>query len=203
MLLQQAPEKIKSKTLICKVDNLVVKDVIERKGTSANFILTNVGKEIFWIQQAGDFHMLLSYVSSQENKADEFTRQHSSLETTINRKVFLTLWEKWGPFSWDLMASAANVQKTPQEERLLYFSRYYDPSTSGVDVFMQKVVHLQQVYCFPPIPIIGKVLQFLYQNKLNCVIVLPAINAPWVNLASAFVQDVLHLSNPYDSLTFK
>ena len=80
MLLQQAPERIKGKTLICKVDNLVVKDVIERKGTSANLILTNVGKEMFWIQQVGDFHMLLSYVSSQENKADEFTQHQSSLE---------------------------------------------------------------------------------------------------------------------------
>ena len=202
MLVNKVPQQIKGKTLICKVDNTVLKAVIERQGTSQNLTLNNVGKDIFWLQQQGDFRIKLAYIPSEQNRADKYTRQSSGLEAVLRHQVFLMLWYKWGPFSWDLMASAANVQRDPTGNRLKYFSRYYDSFTEGVDLFLQKSNLLADVYCFPPIPIIGMVLKYLQQHKLNCVIILPAINATWVNLVSAYMEDVICIAKPYDSTVF-
>ena len=142
MLIDKAPSKIKGKTLICKVDNTVLKAVLERQGTSANLALNDIGKQIFWLQQLGDFNIALAYVPSKENRADVYTRQSSGLEATLKQHIFLKLWNSWGPFTWDLMASAANVQRNPQGMRLKYFSRYNDSFTEGVDLFLQKPIHL-------------------------------------------------------------
>ena len=47
MLVIDLPEFIKGKTLVCKVDNQVLRAVWERKGTSQNLLLNNIGKQIF------------------------------------------------------------------------------------------------------------------------------------------------------------
>ena len=202
MAIAQIPEQIKEKTLLCKVDNQVLKAVLEKKGTSENLKLNNIGKQIFWLQQLGDFHIKLTYIPSAENAADQYTRQSRNLEATLNQQCFLRIWKKWGPFQWDLMASAANVRKDPEGNPLRYFSRYYDGYSSGVDLFTQNLQYLCQVYCFPPLPIVGMVVKCLQQNKLNSVLVIPATNEPWVNLISAYVQDIMVLSRPYDSTVF-
>ena len=49
MLVMDMPKEIEGKTLVCKVDNQVLKAVWERKGTSKNLILNNIGKQIFWL----------------------------------------------------------------------------------------------------------------------------------------------------------
>ena len=202
MLLHKVPQQIKGKTLICKIDNTALKAILERQGTSQNLVLNNVGKDIFWLQQQGDFNIKLTYIPSEQNKADKYTRQNSGLEAVLRNKVFLTLWYKWGPFNWDLMASAANVQKDPSGKKLKYFSRYYDSFTEGTDLFLQNSNHLTNIYCFPPIPIIGMVLKYLQHHRLTCVIILPAINATWVNLVSAYMEDAICIAKPFDSTIF-
>ena len=202
MLVNKVPHQIKGKTLICKIDNTVLKAVLESQGTSHNLMLNNIGKDIFWLQQQGDFNIALTYIPSEQNKADKYTRQSSGLEAVLRNQTFLMLWSKWGPFTWDLMASAANAQRDPQGNRLKYFSRYYDTFTEGVDLFHQKSTHLSNINCFPPIPIIGMVLKFLQQNKLTCVMILPAINATWVNLASAYMEDAVCIAKPFETTIF-
>ena len=44
----------------------------------------------------------------------------------------MKIWSKWGPFQWDIMASSANVNRNPQGIKLIFFSRYYDPSSKGI-----------------------------------------------------------------------
>ena len=78
------------------------------------------------------------------------------------------------------MASAATVKKDPQGRRLSFFSRYFEETASGVDLFAQNLTWVQRVYCFPPIPMIGMAVKFLKEQKKDCVLVLPATNAPWV-----------------------
>ena len=202
MIVYKMPEHIQGKCLICKVDNMTLKAVLERQGTSANLALNNIGKQIFWLQQLGDFHMSVQYVPSEQNKADAYTRQNPGLETSLNKSHSLLLWNKWGPFEWDLMASTGNVQKTPSGRKLNYFSRFYDIKTSGTDLFLQKVDCISNVYCFPPIPIIGMVIKFLEQNKLNSVLILPAINASWVNLVSAYISDLMLIAPKGDPTVF-
>ena len=85
MIVYKMPEHIQGKCLICKVDNMTLKAVLERQGTSANLALNNIGKQIFWLQQLGDFHMSVQYVPSEQNKADAYTRQNPGLETSLNK----------------------------------------------------------------------------------------------------------------------
>ena len=46
------------------------------------------------------------------------------------------------------------------------------------------------------------VLKFLEQQKLDCVLIIPSINAPWVNLMSSYMVDLMVVSLPYDDRTF-
>ena len=49
---------------------------------------------------------------------------------------------------------------------------------------------------------IGMVLKFLKEQKKNCVMILLAINAPWVNLVSAHMVDLLEISKPFQAPQF-
>jgi len=202
MMVTEMPDKLKGKTLICKVDNQVLKAVWERKGTSKNLMLNKIGKQIYWMQFLGQFYISLNYVRSEENVSDEYTRQSPGLEASLNQHFFNLLWDKWGPFDWDLMASAATARKDPQGKRLLFFSRFFEELSSGIDLFAQNLTWIQNAYCFPPIPMIGMVLKFLEEQKKDCVMILPATNAPWVNLVSAYIVDLIEISRPFQGTQF-
>ena len=120
MLVTEFPNQIKGKTLVCKVDNQVSKAVLERKGTSNNLSLNSVGRNIFSLQQLGLFHIALEYVKSEDNVADQFTRESPGLEASISHKAFMVIWNKWGPFQWDIMASSANVNRNPKGGSIVF-----------------------------------------------------------------------------------
>ena len=46
------------------------------------------------------------------------------------------------------------------------------------------------------------VLKFLEQQKKDCVMILPTTNAPWVNLVSAYIVDLIEISKPYQGTQF-
>ena len=77
MIINKIPEQIQGKCIICKVDNMTLKAILERQETSANLNLNSIGKQIFWLQQLGDFHMSVEYVQSKQNRADIYARQNS------------------------------------------------------------------------------------------------------------------------------
>ena len=96
------------------MDNQVLEAVWERKGTSQNLTLNTIGKQIFWLKYLGQFFISLTYVRSENNKADKYMRQSPGLEASLSKQTFLQIWNKRGPFEWNLMASSSNVQKDPQ-----------------------------------------------------------------------------------------
>ena len=202
MLVSKYLDKIQGKTLVCKIDNQVLKAVLERKGTSQNLSLNNIGKQIYWLQHYGGFHIALEYVRSERNIADKFTRESPGLEASISHECFMKNLGKMGPFQWDLMAPTTNVNKDPKGLKLRYFSRYYDPQSEGVNVFAQDLSKLKEIFCFPPFPIIGMVLKYLEQQKVDCVMVIPAMNSPWVNLVSSYLVDLIEISSPFDHKVF-
>ena len=62
MMVQELPQEVKGKTLVCKVDNQSLKAVIERKGSTRVLALNSIGKQIYWLQQWGEFALKLEYV---------------------------------------------------------------------------------------------------------------------------------------------
>ena len=77
MMVEESPKEVYGKTLICKIDNQSLKAILEKKGTSHNLALNQVGKEIFWLTDKGpgQVHLDLEYVESKHNVVDKFTRQ--------------------------------------------------------------------------------------------------------------------------------
>ena len=88
MLVNEMPNQIKGKTILCKVDNQALKAIIEKKGSTRMLPLNEIGKQIFWMQQAADFFLRLEYVRSELNVADTYTRQSPGLESSISQKAF-------------------------------------------------------------------------------------------------------------------
>ena len=54
----------------------------------------------------------------------------------------------------------------------------------------------------PPYSIDWMVVKLLKEQKLNCVMILPAINAPWVNQVSAHIVDLMEISKPFQATQF-
>ena len=202
MIVQQFPDLVKGKTLVCKIDNQVLKAVLERKGTSHNLALNEVGKSIYWLMEKGQFFLSCEYVRSELNVSDKFTRESPGLETSLTEQAFARVWNYLGPFQWDLMATTANVNKDLTGRALNFFSRYYDENSKGIDVFKQQLHPLREMFCFPPPPMISKLLKYLEEQKVSCVLVLPKIWGPWSNLMIAHKLASFDLSLPYNSACF-
>ena len=202
MIVHQLPELVKGKTLVCKIDNQVLKAVLERKGTSHNLALTEVGKKIYWLMEKGQFFLSCEYVQSELNVSDKFTRESPGLETSLTDHAFKVIWDHFGPFKWDLMATSANVNKNLQGEPLLFFSRYYDEKSKGVDLFKQPLHLCQEMFCFPPIPMISRVLKYFEQQRISCVMVLPKVWSSWSNLMTQYKLASFELASPYNSNCF-
>ena len=164
-------------------------------------MLNIFGKQIFWLQYLGQFYIALQYVKSDEI-VSKFTRQSPGLEASLSQHAFNMLWNKWGPFKWDLMASSTNVKKDPIGLPLSFFSRYFEEDSKGNDLFTQNLTWVQAAYCFSPMPMIGMVLKFLKENKKNCVLIVPALNAPWVKMVSAHITDLVEISKPFQANQF-
>jgi len=202
MMVLELPQEVKGKTLVCKVDNQSLKAVIERKGSTRVIALNSIGKQIYWLQQWGEFALRLEYVKSKDNVADVYTRQSPGLETSLSPIYFARIWKLMGPFQWDLMATFANVNKDPKGVPLKFFSRYFDAHSQGVNVFSQQLHLLKDLFCFPPDPVIFMFLRLLHAQKRSCVVLLPDVNAPWVNLLRQFSQENFVVAKPYDNRAF-
>ena len=202
MMVKKSSKEIRGKTLVCKIDNQSLKAVVERKGSTRILALNKIGKQIYWLQQLGEFSLRLEYVGSEDNKADSFTRQSPGLETSITNVYFQRIWAEMGPFDWDLMATTANFNKTPEGISLPFFSRYFDANSAAVNVFSQVLDEVKSPFCFPPEPVISMVLSLLRLQNKSCVILVPKINARWVNVLKQFAVHTLLVAKPFDNRAF-
>jgi len=150
----------------------------------------------------GQFFLSCEYVQSELNVSDKFTRETPGLETSLTDQAFRKIWDYLGPFQWDLMATSANVNKDLAGNPLSFFSRYYDEKSQGTDIFKQQLKHLKEMFCFPPVPMISRVLKYLENQKVACVLVLPKIWASWSNLMVQHKLASFELAVPFDQHSF-
>jgi len=112
------------------------------------------------------------------------------------------IWRKFGPFSWDLMAQTSNVNRDDKGKPLRFFSRYFDINSEGVNIFAQDISKLKNLFCFPPFPIISMVLKFLQAQEASCVVLIPNINAPWINRLRTYAVTSLKVARAFDRGAF-
>ena len=118
-------------------------------------------------------------MESENNLADSFTREDTLNDLRLTNKYYFKIWDAFGPFTYDIMASSSNVKCNTVGEKLKFFSRYFSKGCEGVDVFTQNLGNLEGLYCFPPICMIAPVLSLLKSQKTSAVVVVPDIRDVW------------------------
>ena len=194
------PSQIQGSTVVVDVDNQTVFYAF-RKGKSPNARMHEVITSLFWLQVDLDFSLNLRWVCSADNKeADDLSRANGEEYVRLTQGAFATLWESWGGFDMDLMATTASTQRIPEGvqgagEKLPFFSRYHTEESAGVDVLSQDVSKMPSSsrecfgFCFPPPSMVGVVLQHLAERRAHAVILVPDLKLQWFpKLAEATVR---------------
>ena len=182
ILVQLHGKALRGALVVYRVDSMVLLDTYNGGGSPISKELTDICKDLFWLQFYNNFELRLEYVPTGENRADKYTREDAMNDVRIDEKSFSGVWEAFGPFSFDLMASPANVVKDIGGKRLKFFSRYWTEGCEGADLFSQNIHGWSGLYCFPPTKMVGLLLQFLRESSAQCTCIFPDVKGSWYPL---------------------
>ena len=99
-------------------------------------------------------------------QADYISRLIDTDDWQITEEFFLFLDARWGPHSVDCFANYYN-HKLPK-----FFSRFWNPNTSGVDFFFQSL-RGENCLVVPPVGIVQRVLHYLKSQQAVGTLVVP------------------------------
>jgi hypothetical protein len=149
-------------------------------GSSKQPYITAICKNLFWLQAHNKFHLEVEWIPTEQNLTDAMTREDKINDIILTTHVFKSLWEKYGAFEMDLMASSANVQKDLQGVPLPFYSRYFSSAALGQDVFSHDIgkspfshENIPLNYCFPPQGVLQLFINHLLYCKGKCVVIMP------------------------------
>ncbi len=132
----------------------------------------------------------------QNTAADrESRRVHHSSDWQLNRHIFLSLNQLFGPFQIDLFASRHNTQLP------IFFSWMLDPDAHATDAMAQTWTDWA-AYAFPPFALIPRVLAKIQTDNCQLLLIAPVWpSQPWypVLMALLHASPVL-LPQPLDLL---
>ena len=115
------PEKIRDRRVLCKIDSKVLFHTYNNQGSTTNGFITDICQQLFWWQLDYSFELKLELVESKLNLADPFTREDSMNDLRLTNKYYYLIWDKFGPFKYDIMASATNVKCDEKGNKLRFF----------------------------------------------------------------------------------
>ena len=84
----------------------------------------------------------------------------------LSEALFEYLETLWGPHTVACFANYYN-HKLPR-----FFSRFWNPNTSGVDFFIQKFSN-ENCLVVPPVSIVSRTLHYLFNQKTNATVGVP------------------------------
>jgi hypothetical protein len=115
--------------------------------------------------------------------ADLLSRQDDASDCQLNAAVFSRLWRLWGPFSVDMFASGATAQCGLGTGACLpYLSLFADGMAKGVDAMSaswEVEGSAGTLYAFPPVPLVGEVVQRVVAAGVRAVVVMPRWSSQW------------------------
>ena len=183
------PEALRRAQVLIDVDNQSVVGAFKR-GRAKDPVTHALLVQLFDIQVEYGFLLTLKWIPTAANGvADAISRPSRESIIGLQPDAFRRVWDEWGPFSIDLMASTASAQRIPQStETLPFFSQYDCEGSLGVDVLAQDVSRVPITgepafgYCFPPPVMAGHIVQHLAECRAHAVIVVPDTRAYWFPL---------------------
>ena len=153
---------------------------------SMKFSLHELAFDIFSTCLKADIKLDIQWIPRSLNeKADYLSKIIDFDDWELDPAVFQDIEEKFGPHSIDCFASYQNCKVSR------FFSRFWNPGTSGVDAFFQSWGQ-ENCLVVPPVAIASRVIIFMFQNKARGTLVVPYWpSAPfWPLLISRFTHYV-------------
>lgn len=182
------PDALRRAQVVLDVDNQSVVHAFRRgraRDPQAHALLI----KLFRLQVEYEVWLSLRWVPTAENGvADAITRPSKEEIVRLTAGAFQRLWDYFGEFNVDLMASTESAQLTPGGTRLPFFSRYQCQDSAGVDVFAQDVSVVPGATtrafgsCFPPPIMVGTVVQHLFECRARAVVLVPDTRPYWYPL---------------------
>ena len=145
--------------------------------------LHRLADKIFQFCAEHNIRLEVQWIPGTENeKADYISRLIDFDDWQITPEFFLLLEELWGPHTVDCFSNFYTA-KLPR-----FFSRFWNPETSGVDCFVQ---NLESENCLvvPSVSLIPRALHYLSLPKARATIVLPVWSSFWPLLTREAVSN--------------
>ena len=119
----------------------------------------------------------------RKSQADYISKLIDPDDWQITEALFDCLETFWGPHTVDCFANYYNHKLSR------FFSRYWNPNTSGVDFFIQKLSN-ENCLVVPPVSIVSRTLHYLFHQKTNATVVIPLWQSAnyWPLITSTFTQ---------------
>ncbi len=151
--------------VLLHTDSTVAMSVL-RKGGSMVPNIQSVCFDLLWYCLEHHIKLVATWIPRIMNVlSDSLSKRQELCDWQLNPLVFLSLWERWGPFSVDLFASDTNYQFLP------YFSYMYSPHALAVNAFTQ--FWPATAWCNPPFAVIGRALMHAALCKTRVAMLVP------------------------------
>ena len=123
--------------------------------------------KIFQFCAEHSIRLEVQWIPRTENeKADYISRLIDFDDWKITHGLFLSLEELWGPHTVDCFANYYTA-KLPR-----FFSRFWNPGTSGIDFFAQELSS-ENCLVVPPVSLVVRVIHYLSLQKAMATLVVP------------------------------
>jgi hypothetical protein len=146
--------------------------------------LPQIAIDIFSFCLAHQITLDIQWIAREQNtRADFISKLIDPDDWKITNEVFEHLDELWGPHTVDCFANYYNHKLEK------FFSRFWNPGTSGVDCFIQSLRN-ENCLVVPPISIASKTLHYLKNQKARATVILPVWKSAshWPLIASKLIK---------------
>ena len=166
--LQTFCDKVKNKHIRILIDNTTAVAYINKMGGSHSTNCNNIARDIwFWCLKRNIWLSAAHLPGSKNIEADKASRVfYDNTEWKLNTCIFKNITDKWFMPNIDLFASRLNHQ-LPR-----YVAWHPDPGAEAVDAFTLNWGN-DTFYAFPPFSLLGKVLQKIYNDKAQGILIVP------------------------------
>lgn len=181
-----AGRELVDQVVLHRTDSMSTYAVLTNGGSRTSQQLTAIVRRVWLYCMVHNITLASQYVGSAviiTSGADLLSRQEDVSDCRLNVAVYGRLWRLWGPFAVDMFASGATAQCVFGSERQLpYWSLFADGMAKGVDALSaswEEEGALGTLYAFPPVPLVGEVLQRVIAAGVRAVVIMPKWRAQW------------------------
>ncbi len=185
-VLVAAGDELRGQVVLHRTDSLSTYWVVQNGGSQRSARLTAIVRRIMVYCLQFEVTLAAQYVGAGviiKSGADWLSRDADQTDCMLHTSIFDSLWARWGPFKADMFASNATAQHNPGDsKRLPYWSLWADGLSMGVDALTADWADVAQggvLYAFPPVQLVGEVVQLVHECQVQVVLIVPRWPSQW------------------------